>query len=148
MVIDYSQGAPPEYKCSKCGVTGVKLWRWYGSQCPALVCAECASHISGVGSGVSISVDDEGMHTDELGERTDKIGGYIPAYPTQDGKAYWGYQATKRPNGASAWWKRLATRVMADPTKPLDEALKLMKPEPAQPPLKRYTKLKGRKILW
>ena len=43
----YSNPVPPaEYKCEKCGVTGVKLWRdCMGTD---LLCVKCAAEIKGI----------------------------------------------------------------------------------------------------
>jgi len=48
--VDYSKAeTSPEYKCSKCGVTGVKLWRDYQTflEDQSLLCLSCACEEQG-----------------------------------------------------------------------------------------------------
>jgi hypothetical protein len=105
--VDYSVPVtPPEYKCSKCGATGIKLWRQYQTFTHHinLLCAADAMKAEKK-KGV---VGDDGKRESELGDRTDQIGGLVPAVPTEEGNTYWGY--TSVPLKGVNWWKRLPTR--------------------------------------
>lgn len=74
---------PEFYRCSQCGVTGVKLWRGPcdSSEPPPLFCKACAL-----------------INQDESGETPDhRIGGLIPAIPMADVKGgYWGHRFSPR----------------------------------------------------
>lgn len=104
--VDYSStNTPSEYRCGNCGATGVKLWREYQTFSPQLLCADCAAadqhkDISDIGAG--------GKRTDELGQRTDQIGWYVPAVPDEEGVGYWGY--TSVPDAGVVWWRNLPTK--------------------------------------
>lgn len=73
-----------DYRCSKCAVTGVKLWREYNTFRPSLYCADCCSGTRHKG--------------------TDQIGWNVPAVPSPNG-SYWGY--TSVPDDAADWWRSL-----------------------------------------
>lgn len=79
---------PPFYKCHKCEVTGVKLWRDYGCSCVELTCANCLKEKPDL-------------------KDSDQVGGCCPAVPTLDEprNGWWGY--TGVPPEGVAWWKAL-----------------------------------------
>lgn len=90
------------YVCHKCRGSGVKLWREYNTSLDQqfLICAWCAG----------VSVDSDGRCADRLGMMTDQIdvpkhGLMVPAVPTEDGSAFWGY--TSVPDGGVKWWRSL-----------------------------------------
>lgn len=88
----YEPGTVPEkYRCGKCGVTNVKLWRLYNSIPVELLCAKCVQKA-------------EGKQIDP--QQTDNIGGHVAAIPCEEGcGAYWGY--TSVPPDACNWWYNL-----------------------------------------
>lgn len=89
-----------KYHCSKCKVSGVKLWRQYQTFADhiELECAKCASPDK--------HVDEAGTVEYEHGGRTDQIGSWmVPAIPVGD--TYWGY--TSVPSQDVEWWKALPT---------------------------------------
>lgn len=102
---DYSNPATPEgYVCSRCGRSGVKLWREYNAGKPNLVCVICA----GLQAKVDTStVDADGLHNTNLG-RMDAIGWNVPAIPDEEGAGWWGY--TTVPDAGIRWWGALPTR--------------------------------------
>jgi len=53
-----------------------------------------------------VDIDREGTYVGTMG-RTDQIGWYVPAVPTEDGGAFWEYCAVP-PTGVD-WWKKLPT---------------------------------------
>jgi hypothetical protein len=88
--VDYSRDtAPPNYKCGKCKITGVKLWREYQTFRPSLFCVHCAEK-------------DQDKH---LNIGCDQIGWLVPAVPDEEGVGYWGY--TSVPQEGVRWWKSL-----------------------------------------
>lgn len=94
------------YVCSSCGASKCKLWRPYQSFDVTLLCAMCA----GINQEKDIStLDSLGKIDGDLCGKTDQIGWYIPAVPTEeyspDYKAYWGYTAV--PGPGVDWWKKL-----------------------------------------
>ncbi len=95
--VDYSGGAPADYRCSTCGKHGVKQWRQYNTlACVVeLMCKRCAEA-------------DQGKHPVNL-EHCDQIGWMVPAVPTEDGETFWGYSAV--PDPGVQWWKRLPIEV-------------------------------------
>lgn len=101
-----ASGAPAEYACGKCGASGVKLWR--ASHAPyddlELRCARCALEEAECGHGVS-ELDEWGRHVCHPAVPTDRIGGLVPAVPTEDGGTFWGY--TSVPAAGCVWWWRL-----------------------------------------
>ena len=104
---------PADYKCSECQCIGFKLWREYNTFSP-LFCANCAAKID-VDSDIS-DIDSEGRHTSkDLGVKTDSIGWYVPAIPTEELDGYWGY--TSVPELGCVWWRKLPT--LSTPTEPL-----------------------------
>lgn len=106
MEIIYSQVTPAEYKCGKCGAIGCKLWRDYGERLvvTSLLCASCAAE----SQKKDISdIDADGLRRCEFGGRTNQIGWYIPAVPTEDFSGYWGIMSI--PEIAYGWWRNLPT---------------------------------------
>lgn len=102
---DYlSDAVPSDYKCGNCGITGIKLWREYQTSHPELRCAKCAGE---VGKKSIEGIDADGTLPSEFGVRTDSIGWYVPAVPTEDGIGWWGY--TSVPDAGVNWWRRLPT---------------------------------------
>lgn len=100
--VDYTLAiTPPNYKCGKCGATGVKLWRGFNSFHVDLLCAKCASKHPTIDIS---NLDRDGMRI-ENGERTDQIGFYVPAVPCESGETYWDY--TSVPYEGVMWWQRL-----------------------------------------
>lgn len=101
--VNYASGlTPPEYKCSLCGKTGVKLWRPYQTMCPDLFCAECAAKDQG--KDIS-TMDAKGLRHDGR-VPTDTIGWLVPAVPDEEGTGYWGY--TSVPAEGVEWWQALS----------------------------------------
>jgi len=99
----YLGGAIPSgYVCANCEATGCKLWREYQTFAPKLLCAKCAG--ADQKRDVS-SMDANGTVVGEHGLRTDSIGWYVPAVPSEDGIGYWGY--TSVPEPGCRWWKNL-----------------------------------------
>lgn len=94
---------PPDYKCGKCGATGIKLWREYMTVNPRLLCAVCASEEENENIA---DIDSKGIRTGKY-DRTDQISGYVPAVPDEEGVGYWGYTSVP-PEGVN-WWKALPT---------------------------------------
>lgn len=127
--VDYlSDSVPAGYRCGKCGVHGVKLWREYQTflDNQTLRCAGCAcAEQSRYGKSYSVCALEGGrvcvttaydpavqpaLHalyggSDEGG---DQIGWRIPAVPTADGDTFWGYTSVTAPG--VAWWRRLPLR--------------------------------------
>jgi hypothetical protein len=96
---------PTDYKCVECGSNDSKLWREFQTFGPKLLCASCAAK----DQGKDISdIDHNGKHTcKELGIRSDSIGWYVPAIPTEELDGYWGY--TSVPRIGCEWWYKLPT---------------------------------------
>lgn len=107
--VDYTRlEVPAHYKCGKCGATNCKLWREYQTFRINLRCANCAAETE---QKDIRDIDADGRRADKTipGHRTDQIGWYIPAVPTEDTEqAYWGY--TSVPPEGCEWWRRLPTR--------------------------------------
>ena len=102
---EYLSGADlSAYVCAQCGASGCKLWREYQTFSPTLLCAACAAKSEGKDI---TDIDAEGKRSGKFGDRTDQIGWYVPAVPTEDGCGYWGY--TSVPNPGCKWWKGLPT---------------------------------------
>jgi hypothetical protein len=105
-LVDYSRNrTPDDYRCTTCGVTGVKLWRLYMTSDPQPLCARCTAE----SQGVDISdLDGNGTLSDPITKRrTSDIGWYVLAVPAEDGVGYWGYLAI--PSAGIVWWRRLPT---------------------------------------
>lgn len=102
---DYLKDIPiPDYKCAHCEATGCKLWREYQTFSPKLLCARCAA--SDQNKDIS-DIDEKGMRTNSDGRKTDQIGWFVPAVPTEEGFGYWGY--TSVPQSGCDWWDKLPT---------------------------------------
>jgi len=104
--VDYSKAEiPPTYKCGQCGAKRVKLWREYQTflNHQTLRCAHCPA----INQKKDISkIDANGMRPSR-GGKTDQIGWYIPAVPTEENDSYWGY--TSVPQNGCEWWRKLPT---------------------------------------
>lgn len=106
----YADGkAPAGYRCANCFAQGCKLWRRSNTCLEAieLLCVECA----GENQKQDVSdIDVDGRHTSSIisNHRTDQIGWFVPAVPTEDGEAFWGY--TSVPDDGVAWWRALPSR--------------------------------------
>lgn len=84
------------YVCSKCGASGVKLWREYNTLADLtdLYCRSCA----------------EADQDRKLGVGCDQIGWLVPAVPTNDGDgSFWGY--TSDPPEGVTWWHSLPPNI-------------------------------------
>ena len=106
MPVNYASPLTPDsYICSRCGASGIKLWRAYQSLTPSLLCAACAAKEEG--KDIS-TLDAEGYREGKYGGRTDQIGWYVPAVPDEEGVGYWGYSSV--PDAGVLWWKRLPNK--------------------------------------
>lgn len=103
---------PPEvlekYRCSRCQVTGVKLWRAaYSAQ--ESWCAKCGCAQAGLPDDIGEDGRRKGDH-----DTSDQIYSYkkgenlLPWVPAPDGGT-WGY--TSVPNEGVLWWRSLPTRL-------------------------------------
>jgi hypothetical protein len=103
--VNYSKNeTPPNYKCGKCGATGCKLWRDYQTflEHQSLLCVKCAGQEQ---EKVVYDIDDAGKISLERMWRTDQIGWMVPAVPTEENDAYWGYSSI--PQAGCEWWYHL-----------------------------------------
>ena len=101
MGADYSAMATPlDYRCSKCGSVGCKLWRGYLTfeRYIDLLCAACAE-------ADQLRFHEEGWRSLFALGGGNQIGQFFPAIPKEDGSSYWGY-ALVPPEG-NEWWNRL-----------------------------------------
>lgn len=105
MTIDYSSGnTPPDYQCTVCGKSDVKLWRELGVLLPTPL--YCTQHAAEHEERSIIDMDANGTIPDQFtGTPTDCIGNFGPAVPTEDGTSYWSY--TSIPSAGIAWWQAL-----------------------------------------
>jgi len=110
----YLEGARlAKYCCYECGATNCKLWREWQTSPPKLLCARCAAKdqkksIRGIDQEGTIASRPLGhMTKGMIYERTDQIGRFVPALPTENEKDYWGYSAA--PTLAIKWWRELPT---------------------------------------
>lgn len=94
-----------DYKCSKCGVANVKLWRDYVFLLTQveLFCARCAQ----VEEKVSRELDADGRSKDEIGSMTSNIGNLVPALPNKELSNYWSHLSA--PADRVVWWRKLPT---------------------------------------
>lgn len=95
-----------EYKCGNCGKTNCKLWRDVSLNLH-LLCCDCAAKKEGKSVA---DIDERGFRQSDVvpDSRTNQIGYYVPAIPTEDGGGFYGY--TDVPPASSAWWDGLPTR--------------------------------------
>jgi hypothetical protein len=103
---------PKDYQCAKCGATNCKLWREYQTFSPQLLCATCAAQDQDENIN---TIDATGRYASNYG-KTDQIGWYVPAVPTEDGSSYWGYTSVPQPG--CNWWKQLPTHSAQQPASP------------------------------
>lgn len=93
--------APPsdDYKCSKCGASGCRLWRQYQTflEHIELLCFDDA-------------LKDQSKNEADLLEPYHAIGWLVAAIPTDDG-TFWGY--TSVPQDKVDWWNTLPLRPAA-----------------------------------
>ena len=99
----YSSQIPDNYFCSKCRITGVKLWRYVGTR--ELYCCDCAAKKD---NSILSTLQQNGQYYDSDFGWTDQFGGCVPAIPSQRGESYWQY--TMVPQDAINWWQRLPNR--------------------------------------
>lgn len=87
---------PPNYRCARCNMSGVKLWRPYRNIMDdvELLCVDCAEKDQGKKCKLELPMP----------EYSDQIGWCIPAVPAGDG-FYWVY--TSVPDEGCAWWDAL-----------------------------------------
>lgn len=110
----YLRGADlPGYICGDCGAEGIKLWREYNTcaDYTRLLCASCAC----ADQGKPDDVDASGYRGRR---RSDQIGWFVPAVPTEDLSTYWGYSSV--PEAGVTWWRRLPTRSITPHPKGVD----------------------------
>jgi len=97
---------PPEYKCSKCEKTKLKLWREYNSFGPKLFCILCAMLEEKIDiATINVVNKITGKLVDRFGFDTDQIGSLVPAIPDEEDVGYWGY--TSVPLKGIKWWYSL-----------------------------------------
>ncbi|MCX6744572.1 MAG: hypothetical protein NTX82_03540 [Candidatus Parcubacteria bacterium] len=114
----YAKGhIPAGYFCSECGATNCKLWRRAYTFQPKFLCAVCAAKNQ---KEDITTIDRKGTIPYKDGYRTDNIGWYVPAIPTEDRRGYWTNASV--PKLASLWWNRLPT---LPPPKPEGEKKKV-----------------------
>lgn len=101
------------YRCAVCGAANCKLWREPAVFASHVVlrCAPCAARQAD--KDIS-TLDATGKRDSEHG-KTDQIGGWLPAVPTEDGSTYWGY--TSVPDEGCKWWRDLPSLPLHDPAK-------------------------------
>jgi hypothetical protein len=87
---------PDSYKCSRCGCSGVRLYRQYQT---------CLDHIELLCLQHAL----EDQHREEPDHAAEhSIGWLVAAVPTEDESTYWGY--TSVPDNGVAWWNNLPRR--------------------------------------
>ncbi len=130
--VDYANGAPENYRCTLCKVSGVKLWRSvtngeFLDPCPLLLCcAACSEEIISNGQPLdyyrrlSIKLENSKMDLRRM----------PAAIPTQDGSAFFHVDCT--PLIAEAWWMRLPMH--PEPKKPEAPEVEGMLSYDAPPP--------------
>lgn len=96
-----------KYKCHKCGVSGVKLWRQYNTflEHQRVMCVDCTLIDQGL---VGTHVSEDGYNQSEYG-KTDQLSWMVPAVPTIEMDTYWGY--TSVPEDRVKWWRELPLRL-------------------------------------
>lgn len=108
MKYDIQLEIPASYKCSRCGVHGVKLWRQSNVtlEYVELMCGECTKAYQ---EEVGIQIDALGKHYDPvLGAKCEAIGSMVPAVPDESEETFWGYSAV--PEAGVRWWRTLLTK--------------------------------------
>lgn len=104
--LDYSTTkVPTTYWCTRCCVSGVKLWRqqdFLGRI--ELLCAKCSGEAQGVDTS---SMELDGTMPDETleGQRHDDIGQMVRAIPHEKLGSYWAHRM--EPLSGIQWWRRL-----------------------------------------
>ena len=96
---------PTYYKCSKCGATGIKLWRDNNPTAPTLLCFDCAEENQ---NEYIKAMDHDGKHADPTGvlEPTIyNIGILIPAIPNETDHTY--FEMNSVPDKNFDLWKKL-----------------------------------------
>jgi Zn ribbon nucleic-acid-binding protein len=123
---------PAGYKCTKCGATDLKLWRYYNAfvSHQELFCVDCGLARDYQGGPKTTEVAEDGTH-DFYGMRSTELNGLIPAVPTEDGETFWGFSSV--PGDGVAWWKTLPLRAWLS-----------RNGEPGQPPQGRFGGRGGR----
>lgn len=117
--------APPAYRCTGCGATGVKLWRLPHGANDLLNCVDCLCKRKDLdGDPITPgSVSGEGSREDRYG-RSDQIAGLLPAVPDEEGVSYWSYSSV--PEAGVKWWKALPLRMPRPAEWPPERRLKLI----------------------
>lgn len=90
----------PEYKCSNCGKSGVKLWRtfWGFNE----TCFQCTCEREKIKPD-AIEINKDGTHlTDSI--LTDQVGWSVPAVPSDSG-IFYPYSSV--PEDKIKWWQEL-----------------------------------------
>lgn len=93
-----------EYKCSKCGATGCKLWRQYNTFLDSirLMCTKCGAENQNV--DINRVLENGRVYHEVVGE-CDYLGNLIPAVPCDE--TFWGF--TSIPQEDVDWWRALPT---------------------------------------
>lgn len=96
-----------DYRCGKCHVSGVKLWRGVhgckSKEGHELLCAYCLAPdvlVSAIGKAAIDPCDDAVPMSP-----SDQVRGWLPAVPVDD--TFWGY--TSVPAADVSWWRALPT---------------------------------------
>lgn len=101
-----------ECRCSGCGIKGVKMWL-KEERITKLLCYICVE----IETGKRVNLT-----------RSDKVGFYSPAIPTNNGKnMYWRYNGT--PRKAEKWWKLLPVNDMTGMIQELRDEIEYLKDE-------------------
>ena len=78
-----------DYVCSKCGMSGVKLWRGYMTFNIELLCTSCV----------------EKKEKRKWDRMSHSFGWRVAAVPTEENDGFWGYCAV--PKKGVLWWESL-----------------------------------------
>lgn len=96
---------PADYRCSRCGAGGRKLWRDTNTFHPDLFCVDC----NNARKGTEIEPDEQGrVPCEHFKRKTDHFNDLVPAIPTEDGIGFWGL--TSVPEEGVNWWRALPLR--------------------------------------
>lgn len=100
---------PDSYKCSRCNLHGVKLWRQYNTFVAhlQLLCWKCADPNSKPDNKGYVNDTELNIRTDQLNDKIGCTGSLVPAVITEEGTGFWGY--TSVPVKGCAWWRALPT---------------------------------------